>query len=102
MKATIKFVKIESIEPGFYLLHPQDDDNGYPIRAHKTPIVGWAYEEDSLAPYPITLEGVQTDNVSILHPDGTVDRPCFQWFPSADYWLRAQQQEYAEKQGDNK
>lgn len=26
--AKIKFVKIESIYPGFYLLHPQDDDTG--------------------------------------------------------------------------
>lgn len=98
----IKFVKVESIDPGFYLLQVLRNDNDYPIGVRKSPIVGWAYEENSLAPYPITYDGVQTDNISIRHPDGTVGGPYSEWLPNIDCWLKAQQQEYTEKQGGKK
>lgn len=97
-----KFVGTISANPGFYVLTEIGDDNGYPVEADKAPVVAWALEEDSLAAYPVTLEGVQTDNDYVLYPDGAVERPGIDGFRSVTEWLAAQQDDHAKTYGPQK
>lgn len=85
------FVKIIHADKDFFVLGFVSDDSGYPIEAIKYPVVAWALEDGTLAPYPITLEGVQTENCYILQPDGTVERPMIGSFASVEEWLADQQ-----------
>lgn len=98
----IKFVKTITAPPGFYVLGELVDENGYPVEACKYPVLALGFEKDSTVPHPITWEGAQTENVYILHPDGTVERPWVDGFLNVDDWLKAQQQEYTAKQGRKK
>lgn len=89
------FVKIVPAYEGFFVLGVLGDDNGYPVEVIKYPVVAWVFEESALAPYPVTLEGVQTDNCCILQPDGTVERPMIGGFASIEEWLADQQAAHA-------
>jgi hypothetical protein len=87
---------------GFYVLGVLSDGNGYPCEAIQYPVVAWVLEEESFAPYPVTLEGVQFDNVYILQPDGSVERPCLDGYPSVAEWLADQQAKHEQKKrGDD-
>jgi hypothetical protein len=89
--AKIKFVQTIAAQPGYYLLESMHGDDGTPAVAHQEPIVAWALEDDNYAPYPITLEGVQTSNEAVLRPDGTVAIACIEWHPSVTAWLESLQ-----------
>jgi hypothetical protein len=100
--AEIKIVQIIRADPGHYVLGALVDDNGYPVETCKYPVLALGFEKDSTLPYPITWEGAQTENVYILQPDGTVERPWIDGFLNVGDWLKAQQQEYTAKQGSKK
>jgi hypothetical protein len=78
-------------QPGFYMLGVLGDGDGFPFEVIQYPVVAWALETESFAPYPVTLEGVQFDNVAILQPDGVVEIPCVGGYPSVAEWLADQQ-----------
>ncbi len=83
--------------PGFFVVHALCDDNGYPGEVDQTPVVAWAFEVGSLAPYPVTLDGLRTDSVYILQPHGAVSRAEKDSWPSVADWLKSQQDEYTEE-----
>lgn len=91
----LKFREIKDAAPGYFVLTALDDDSGVPSEAFKSPVMFWAIEAECLIPYPITLEGPQTDNVYILQPDGSVERPWVDGFSSVDCWLEDQQAKHA-------
>ncbi|MFZ6673954.1 hypothetical protein [Undibacterium sp. Xuan67W] len=52
------------------------------------PIIAWALESQTYCPYPVTLSGVQTENISILRPDGIVSMPISGGYcDSVEEWL---------------
>lgn len=91
------FIKIIVANPGFYVLDIlTGDDTVEPIQY---PVIAWALEDGALAPYPITQEGIQLQNVYILQPHGTVERACIDGYPSVGDWLDAQKKEFIAKKG---
>lgn len=91
----LKFREIKAAAPGYFVLAALVDDNGAPSEALKSPVMFWAIEAECLVPYPMTLEGVQTDNAYILQPDGSVERPWIDGYANIDDWLAGQQAEHA-------
>lgn len=79
--------------PGFFVVHTLNDEGGYPAEVDQAPILAWAFEADSLVPYPVTLEGVQTHNAYILLPHGAVERTNIDGFASVAEWLESQRDE---------
>lgn len=96
------FARTIQANPGFFVLHALSDDNGYPTDVDQASILAWAFEVDSLVPYPVTLEGVRTDNAYILQPHGAVERTNIDGFASVADWLKSQQDDYAKKHGGPK
>jgi hypothetical protein len=94
-----KFSKIIPSNPGYFVLTTITDDHGYPIEVDKAPVVAWALESDSLAPYPVTREGVQSEVQYILEPHGVVERAWIDGFLNVDDWLKSQQDDYIGKHG---
>lgn len=94
-----RFVAYLSAPPGFFVLGALTDERGFPSEAIKYPVVAVALEEGCLAPYPITMEGVITENEYILQPDGSVERPGIDGFANVDDWLANQQQAWHAKAG---
>jgi hypothetical protein len=94
-----KFLQVIPANSAFFVLEMTSDEDGQPVDVHRQPIVAWAIEEVSYAPYPITLEGVKTGNAHILQPDGTIERPWVDWYPNLEAWLKEQQAEYMKSEG---
>jgi hypothetical protein len=92
--APVVFECVKLASPGYAVLGVLSGDHGEPVEAIKYPVIAWAFEEISLAPYPITLEGVQLDSLSILQPDGSVEQPCIGGFANIDEWFENQQAEH--------
>ncbi len=100
----LKFGQHITAVPGYAVLSTRHDDNGYPNEVNKAHIVAFAFEEgcEFSIPYPVTYEGVITDNVYLLRPDGTVDKPDGEFFFSLDDWLKSEQADYTAKHGGPK
>ncbi|WP_151448499.1 hypothetical protein [Lacisediminimonas profundi] len=90
-----EFTQIIPADKSFFVLDVLYDDNGYPVAPIKYLVVAWALEEGTLAPYPVTLEGVQTASCYILQPDGAVERPGIDGFANIEDWLADQQSDHA-------
>lgn len=78
--------------PGHYVLDVLTGDDG-PSEPIKYPVVAWALEEGTLAPYPVTLEGVQLD-AHILQPDGSIECACVGGYPNIEEWFADQRETY--------
>ncbi len=89
------FAAIVPNDQAFFVLGVLTGDDGSPACAIKYPVVAWALEMETLAPSPVTLEGLQPDNCYLLQPDGTVERPGIDGFSSVDHWLAEQQRLHA-------
>lgn len=87
MEKPIKFAHMIAAHPGFSVLEVPSEESASPDSVNANPVVAWALEAGSYAPYPITLEGVQIDNVAILRPDGKVEYPCSGLFLDTAEWL---------------
>lgn len=87
------FLQCIAALPGYFLLSEISDDNGRPEYVHKEPIVAWAIEDVSYAPYPITCAGVDTKTSPVLRPDGTVATPFTQWL-DVDDWMRSEKDDW--------
>jgi hypothetical protein len=94
MAPEFNFVQTIPAHPGYYLLGTLLDDHGRPEGLDKEPIVAWAIEEGSYAPYPITCEGVETGNGPVLRPDGTVATAWNERLRCENDWLKSQQQDW--------
>lgn len=95
MPVEITFSTLLPAQPGYCVLEAIGED-AFPTQIHRDPIIAWAIESDSCAPYPVTLSGVQTGFAAIERPDGVVEKPCDAWYSSAAGWLRWMQEDYAE------
>jgi hypothetical protein len=74
--------------PGTYVLVPRLNDDHF--EAVQVNVVGWAATSEGLA--PVTVAGVnhgQDAPLAVLQPDGRVEEPDGQIFPSRDEWKRA-------------
>jgi hypothetical protein len=89
------FTKTIPAFPGFYVLGTTGDRG--PEEVIRDPVIAWALEDEILAPYPITLEGVKGD-VYVLQPDGRVVKVCSEKYANVDAYLKWQQMEYEESQ----
>lgn len=98
----IEFVGVIPAQAEFFVLNTVNADNGSPAGIDKSPIVAWALEAVSMTPYPVTLEGVKKDGVSIMRPDGAVERPCVDLSLNAADWLKERQEEFIAKRGGKK
>lgn len=97
--AKLVFSNAIQANPGYFILTALGDENGYPSEVYKTPILAWALEGELFAPYPITLEGTQTDNCYILAPHGIVERAFLDSFLSEDDFLKSKQEDHMAKHG---
>lgn len=91
-----EFIGVFAAQPGFFVLELMRG-NGDEIEPIQYPVLFWAIESESLAPYPITLEGIKTESNYILQPDGSVERPGIDGFGSVDAWLTHQKKSQYEQ-----
>lgn len=96
-----EWISIQPAALGWYVIEVQEDEKGYPVDAFRYPITQWAIEVESLAPYPVLLDGVRTDNPYILLPDGSIERPNIDGFANQAEWLADQQAAYNCKAGND-
>lgn len=76
--------------PGFYVLTPLSREGGSIEGASRDPVIAWAIDRFGTA-FPVTFDGVQFINCSILAPDGEVTDPYGTTFSSVDDWVEEQQ-----------
>lgn len=99
MKKSLKFSHMIAANSGFAVLEALNGAAGQADSINASPVVAWALETGTFAPYPITLEGVQTENVAILRPDGKVEYPCSSLFLDTAEWLDWQRDHTKKKRG---
>lgn len=54
---------------------------------HYRPVLAWAIVGEQHKPLPVTLNGIQTEDIAILNPGGTVSCPGESEFSSVNDWL---------------
>jgi hypothetical protein len=91
----MEFVEIFPANEPHYVLDVLTGDGS--IEPIKYRVLFWALEAKTLFPYPVTLEGVQTDNVYILEPCGKVERPGLDGYANMDEWFADQKKKFARR-----
>lgn len=91
-----EFIGVFAAQPGFFVLEVMYDD-GDELEPITHPVLFWAIESQTYAPYPITLDGVKTENTYILQPDGSVERPGIDGYPDVHSWLAHQKKSQYEQ-----
>lgn len=74
-------------DAGYFFLELYQDSKDVPeLFFH--PVIAWALESQTYCPYPVTLHGVQTENIHLLRPDGIVSSPLNGGYcDSVEEWL---------------
>lgn len=69
----LKFLSdVIQAQPGYWVVEAYLTSAGTVCESLRTPVIAWALERGSFQPYPITVDGIQQGNISILLPSGSV------------------------------